>query len=247
MTGAVDPRTLPMDKVGFRLRGIEIRMETFTDAAFAFAVTLLAVSIDSVPTSYTELTQALLGIPAFALSFVILMIFWHGHWEWSRRYGLEDGPTIVLSCALVFVVLGYVYPLKFLFTLSVASLSGGRVANTSLGLESLEQLYGTFAIYGVGFVAMAPTLVGLYAHAYRRREQHRLDALERLETRSGMGAWLLLTAVGTLSVGLALLTPPSRLALPGWVYMLLPLQMPLYAHRNKRARERLGDHDRKGD
>ncbi len=99
---------------GFRLHGAAMtRIETFPDAAFAFALTLLVVSLD-IPTSYGELAGAPRGVPAFALSAVLRMVFWSGHHTWSRRYGLDDTLTIVLSCLLVFTVLVYIYPLKFM-------------------------------------------------------------------------------------------------------------------------------------
>ena len=101
------------------------RIETFTDAAFAFALTLLVISVESVPASYRELLDALTGLPVFALSFALVMLFWYGHWVWSRRFGLEDLPTILLSAALMFAVLVYVYPLKYLFALMAHWLSAG--------------------------------------------------------------------------------------------------------------------------
>ena len=89
---------------GFRLRGTQMtRIETFTDAAFAFAVTLLVVSIDAIPSSYNDLVLALQGVPAFAISFALLFMFWHAHHDWSRRYGLNDFLTVVLSGVLVFL------------------------------------------------------------------------------------------------------------------------------------------------
>ena len=43
-------------KGGFRLRGTQMtRMETFCDAAFAFAMTMLVISIDRIPRDYMEL------------------------------------------------------------------------------------------------------------------------------------------------------------------------------------------------
>ena len=85
-------------KNGFRLRGMAMtRIETFTDAAFAFALTLLVISLDF-PNSYDGLISALQGVPAFALSAIMLMLFWSGHHIWSQRYGLDDALTIVLSC-----------------------------------------------------------------------------------------------------------------------------------------------------
>jgi hypothetical protein len=64
------------------------------------------------------------------------MTFWMGHWSWSRRFGLEDGRSIALSCLLVFLVLVFVYPLKFLATLFSHYLSGGRPHERSEACES---------------------------------------------------------------------------------------------------------------
>jgi hypothetical protein len=232
-----DLADLPV-KDGFRLRGVEItRIETFTDAAFAFAVTLLVISIDAVPASYAELLDAIEGIPAFLFSFVMLMVFWHGHWTWSRRFGLDDMPTIVLSLALVFIVLCYVYPLKYLSSLILFWITRGGISDGA-SLESIEQLYSIFAIYGAGFIAMAGAIILLNLHAWRLREALALNDLERFDTRAEIGAWSVLAGVGAFSVLLALLTPPSGVVAPGWAYMLLPVVMPAFgvtANRRRRA------------
>lgn len=218
---------LPRDRVGIRQRGLEMtRTETFTDAAFAFAVTLLVISIDAVPTSYDDMVRALEGIPAFGLSFALLAMFWHGHWQWSRRFGLEDGPSILLSLVLVFVILTYVYPLKYLATLFVAWVSGGGIGG-QVGLTGADELGRIFAIYGVGFIAANACLVGLNLHAYRRREALMLDPREAFGAGSEAGAWALAAGVGGLSVGVALLLPDGG-AWAGFAYMLLPVVMPTY-------------------
>jgi len=47
------------NKDGFRLRGLEMtRLETYSDTAFAFATTLLVISVGSLPGSYQELIIA---------------------------------------------------------------------------------------------------------------------------------------------------------------------------------------------
>jgi hypothetical protein len=226
------------DRHGFRIRGDEMtRTETFTDAAFAFAVTLLVISIDEIPTSYLELRALLDYIPAFAVSFLLLAVFWYGHWNWSRRFGLEDFPTIAFSLLLVFVMLSYVYPLKFLATVMVDWLMGtGRAAGR---IEGWDQLYGIFAIYGTGFAAMAIVLVALNLHALRQHQTLSLSPRERFLTRTETGAWLILATVGSLSVLLALLTTPGPAVLPGWVYMLLAFVMPFYGRRSNRIAQTL--------
>src|SRR3989441_11854357 len=75
---------------GFRLRGMEMtRLETFIDAAFAFAISMLVIAANQVPDNIEELLSAFRHVPAFVASIVVLGIFWRGHWKWSRRYGLE--------------------------------------------------------------------------------------------------------------------------------------------------------------
>src|SRR5256886_2497573 len=101
---------------GFRLRGIEMtRLETFIDAAFAFAITMLVIAAQQIPDDIETLLAAFKNVPAFVASVVVLGIFWRGHWLWSRRYGLEDGVSSFISWALLVTVLIYIYPLKALF------------------------------------------------------------------------------------------------------------------------------------
>ncbi len=67
---------LPVED-GFRLRGMDMtRLETFIDAAFAFATTMLVISIGQIPGNYEELILALKQIPACASSFFIIMLYW---------------------------------------------------------------------------------------------------------------------------------------------------------------------------
>jgi hypothetical protein len=227
------------DRDGFLIRGHDMtRTETFTDAAFAFAVTLLVVSIDAIPSSYIELRSVLQHIPAFGLSFLLLAVFWYGHWTWSRRFGLEDFPTIALSLMLVFVMLSYVYPLKFLANTVVIWLAGRDPGTTGIG--GFGDLFGLFGIYGAGFAAMALVIAALNYHAFRQRSALGLSEREIVLTRGETGAWLILALVGGLSTAVSLLTTPSQYAWPGWVYMLLPVLMPIYGRRVNRAAERAG-------
>ena len=103
----------------FRWRGEDVsRIEGFSDAVFAFAVTLLVVSLE-VPKTFDELLATMRGFFAFAICFTLLLIVWYDHYKFFRRYGLRDAPTRWLNSALLFLMLMYVYPLKFLFTLLI--------------------------------------------------------------------------------------------------------------------------------
>ena len=99
------------------MRGEDVkRIETFSDAVFAFAVTLLIVSLE-VPKSYEELLVSMRGFFPFALCFALLVRLWYDQHAFFRRYALDDRLTIFLNVCLLFIVLFFVYPLKFLFTL----------------------------------------------------------------------------------------------------------------------------------
>jgi hypothetical protein len=133
----------PAKRLQFRLRGQQMnRIEAVSDVVFGFALTLLVVSLE-VPRTYADLTNAMRGFPAFALTFAILMTVWSRHYYFFRYYGLDDPATIVLNTLLLFVVLFYVYPLKFLFNVWLAPLTGTAMQiNNAQGGLRLVMAYG---------------------------------------------------------------------------------------------------------
>jgi len=223
------------------MRGLEMtRIETFTDAAFAFALTLLVISFDP-PTTASAMLASLRDAPAFLLSGTMLMMFWWGHHQWSRRFGLDDAPTFVLSCVLVFTVLIYVYPLRFMFGMMmtwIGRLSGLPLGSGELRL-SIEDVGTVFVVYGTGFVFMCVTLVLLNLHAWRQRNALQLTPCERHDTISEIGAWVIVMAAGLLSVATAALTPPHLAGLAGWAYAPLGPVMPVFSAWRGRSRARI--------
>src|SRR5438270_10886188 len=142
--------TLPRLR-GFRLRGMEMtRLETFIDATFAFAISILVIAASRVPENIDELLAAFRNVPAFVTSVIVLGIFWRGHWLWSRRYGLEDGISTLISWAMIVTLLIYIYPLNAIFSSMWNLLSGSRVGHT-MGAQSDEQIRAVFAIFSLGF------------------------------------------------------------------------------------------------
>ena len=120
-------------------RGQQVtRLEAFVDAAFAFALTMLVISIDEIPGNRAELVQALKGVPAFAASFAVLAMFWWDHNLWSRRFGLDDGWSVLLSLVYVFLALVYVVLFPVLFNCLVGVLSVPQVAPASAPAVSIS-------------------------------------------------------------------------------------------------------------
>lgn len=195
----------------FRWRGAEItRLEGFSDAVFAFAVTLLVVSLE-VPRTFHELMEAMRGFAAFGICFAVLADVWVNHYRFFRRYGLQTPWAIFLNCLLLFFVLFYVYPLKFLF---VAVLNGGG------GIEA-QQARTLFVIYGGGYAAVFLVLALLYLHAWRKREELALNQLERMKTRHSLIDHTAMVIVGLASAALALSLPLRWVGLAGYSYFVI--------------------------
>jgi uncharacterized membrane protein len=213
------------------MRGKETtRLEAFSDMVFGFALTLLVVSLDA-PKTFGDLTNAMRGVPAFAICFLFLIMIWNGHDKFCRRYGLDDRATRRLTYLMLFVVLFYVYPLKFLFTVSMNSMLFGSPVLRSAAMTK-SQFSDLMVIYGLGFAAVYFTLTLLYVHAWKLREELELNAFERLETRHQIERLMVLIAVAVLACGLARI--PAITLWSGALYMLIwPSMQVLNARRNR--------------
>jgi uncharacterized membrane protein len=197
----------------FRWRAGEItRLEAFCDVVFGFALTLLVVSLE-VPRNYAELMAAIRGFAPFAVCFAQLILIWRAHYRFSRRYGLEDPYTVFLNVVLLFLVLFYVYPLKFVFTTLFEELTGGTTA-AQWGWHEASVL---MRIYAAGFTSVFLLFALMYAHAYALRKELGLNEVESLETRLAVQENTIMASVGGLSFVLALKNP----AWAGWSYFLL--------------------------
>jgi uncharacterized membrane protein len=222
---------------GFRLRGIQMtRLETFIDAAFAFAITMLVIAGNQIPDDIATLLDAFKNVPAFVTSVIVLGIFWRGHWLWSRRYGLEDGISILISWAMIVTILIYMYPLKAIFSSMWFLLSSGRVGHT-LGAHSASQVRALFAVFALGFTAIALEVVLLNLRAWQLRQPLRLSAKERSITLHEIKGWCIPVGVGILSLSLALVLPREQIAWSGWVYFSMIILVPLQSAYRERKIE----------
>jgi low temperature requirement protein LtrA len=213
---------VPLKHRKFRLRGREVvRIEAFSDAVFAFAATLLVVSLE-VPKTFAELEASLHGFLAFGLSFTALLAIWAVHNSFFRRFGLQDRMTVILNSALLFVVLFYVYPLKFVaVSISDRLLGESRMPGGEARIASFHDLGTLFVIYGLGFVAVFFCIALLYWHAARQKETLGLDDLERYDALTTCHHYLLFAAVGLLSMAMAWAGVGLKVGAPGWIYALL--------------------------
>ena len=218
------------DRYGFRYRGGEnTRIEAFTDAAFAFAVTLLMIGGGHVPTTVDELLAALRNLPGYAASFALLCLFWYAHYKWHRRYGIENGRSIMLSLLLVFLVLIYVYPLHMMFNAAISV--GGSQGSGTFQIRTWADWKIMYVVFGIAYASMSVVILLFYALARSLRDELDLNAIERAVTDTGVLRWAVSACVGILSAVLAVaLAPRARglmYALPGFAYWLIAFCNPV--------------------
>jgi hypothetical protein len=173
------------------------------------------------------------GFPAFAVCFLLLALIWNGHYKFCRRYGLDDGTARFLTCVMLFLVLFYVYPLKFLFNLSITAALFGAGQPVSMTGSQFSTL---LVIYGLGFAAVYGAMTLLYLHAWRLRDELELNDLERFDTHYVMFRLLLLVVVGVIAAGLACI--PVARNWSSFIYILLfpILRVSRVIHRRRRLR-----------
>lgn len=204
--------TPPPPEAEFRWRGQDVsRLEGLSDAVFALALTLLA--LDAVPDVLADVERIFLEIPALAASFAILVMIWHSHYLYFRRYGLRDATTVWLNGVLLFLVLLYAYPLRFLFELLFDLIGSGFSEPPRNRFEAFmldmnqpykPQMTRLMMIYGGGYAAIFGTLALLYRHALKLRERLGLDPLEELITRHAIRTSVIQLAFGITSAVLAI-------------------------------------------
>jgi len=204
-------------KDGFRLRGLAMsRIDGFSDVVFGFALTLIVVSLE-VPHTYDELHKILLGFVPFAVCFVFLILVWWDHYTFFRRFNLHDPATIVINCALLFTILFYVYPLKFLFMLITAQATG----QANAVFTSPEQPRELMIVYGSGFAAIYFIFAALYWNAWRQRRHVHLSPLETTLTLSYMWDNFGVGCIGLICCLAARLLPPAQAGNAGWFFFII--------------------------
>jgi uncharacterized membrane protein len=209
------------------------RLEAFSDAVFGFSLTLLVVALE-VPRSYAELMGLMGGFLSFACCFTLLLWIWHEHNVFFRRYGLQDGVTVVLNGALLFVVLFYVYPLKFMFdSLFARFVTAGSSTPEPM---SLGELARASQIYALGFIAVFVMFALLYRHALRKREALALDALQVFDAQAAIGQHLVSATVGVIALAIATFAPPAFAPLSPTAFSLMGPSHWIWGSRAARRR-----------
>ena len=196
------------------------RLEAFSDAAFAFALTLLVVSLD-VPRSYAELMDLVYGVPAFACCFTLLVWIWYQHDTFFKKFPLEDPLTVAINGLLLFVVLFYVYPLKFMFDSMFAMWLPSPKTVRPIQQMELWELGNAAAVYGFGFLVLFLIFALLYYHASRKAAELALTEGDIFDLRTEMGHHFMSAAVGAIAMIFALAAPLRLVFISPMMFILM--------------------------
>jgi uncharacterized membrane protein len=211
------------------------RLEAFSDAVFGFALTLLALST-SVPRRYEELMGLMWGLPAFICCFALLVWIWHEHVAFFDRHPIDDVRTLLLNSAILFTVLIYIYPLKFMFDALLQQVFGVK-AQVPLVPMSLVELARASVLYGLGFFVLTGLFALLYLNAYRRRHDLDMTALQAFDARAHAGYHTVSAGIGLFAMLFALLCPVQLAFLSPTSFALMGPAHAIYGARVGKARK----------
>ncbi|MBK8089130.1 MAG: DUF1211 domain-containing protein [Chitinophagaceae bacterium] len=228
----------PLNREPFRHRSIEIvRIEALSDAVFAFSVSLLVASLE-VPQTFEELKIIVQGALPF-LQLLQLYFFWYQQYMYFRRYGLNDLPTIVLNLCYLAIILFYIYPLKFLFSVLLTSWTGidlfPKAAEKGLAVLHTEDFAQLIILFSIGYFLIWMIIFLLYKRALHFSSKLELNQYEILFTRKEKRGALWNALIGISAIILAW---SGAEGIAGLCYLSIPillfLNQQLFNHQLKK-------------
>jgi uncharacterized membrane protein len=207
-----------------KTRGTEIyRVEALSDAVFAFSVSLLIISLE-VPNTFEELKTVMHDFLPFFATVALIFFLWYLQNEYFRSYGLNDGKIIFLNLTLLALILFYVFPLKFLFTLLLSWATRSNffsgVSQQGETVLTEQQFPELIFLFSIGYAAIWSIFFLLYHHTFKKKDTLDLTPQETLYLCHQRLDALVQILIGVLSMFFALLKYP---VVSGFCFLLIPV------------------------
>jgi hypothetical protein len=201
------------------------RIEAFSDSVFAFSMTLLVMATE-VPKTFFDLVGVLRGLVPFAACFALLTWLWWTHHRFFRRYGSTDAVMVALNAILLFMLVFFVYPLKFLADLVLGRFFGAPEfirgpEGALIPVLRAADAPALMVIYACGYLAVSMIFWAMYGRALRLRTRLGLDELDVYDAATEQRACLANAAIATASATVAAAGGPRGAAFSGFVYFLI--------------------------
>ncbi|MDT0606143.1 TMEM175 family protein [Croceitalea rosinachiae] len=234
--------TKEVSKEGFRYRGIQTtRLENLTDAVFGFSITLLVIS-SQVPTTYIELQASMYSFIGFIFCTILLLGLWNNHSNFFLYYGLNDAKTKVLNALFLFVLLFYIYPLKYLFSYigtAIYAIIKRNMGDTSEALQTalrnldaadlnVEQWEDLMIRFGLGLFFIYLIIILMHLNALKQAKYLKLNLKEIYITKTFIREYFLLMSIAIVSILVVIIFGGRAAGYSGMVYLLTPIVIPLY-------------------
>lgn len=220
----------------FRHRGKDVlRIEALSDGVFAFSVSLLVASLE-VPQTFDEMKLIVLGAIPFFLTVGLIFLFWYEQYIYFRRYGLNDLTTIVLNLVYLAVILFYIYPLKFLFSLLIYSWGGINLfpKATAQGLVILsdEDFPKLIMLFSFGYFLIWFIIFLMHRHVLTLSKNFNFNNFETLFTKKEARGALWNSIIGLIAIVFAW---QGKETMAGICYLFIPFVLLLNHFLFKRA------------
>ena len=151
---------------------------------------------------------------------------------------MQTTYSVVLNLALLFMVLFYVYPLKFLFTLTIGALSGALEPNKAGAPIEIHQIPTLMVAFSLGYAAVFGVFALLYRYSYGKRRELELNEYETLRTRNEMIDHTVISSIGVL-VAITAWLLPARISFFSVFLLCLSAVYGLIARGSRRKGEKL--------